>query len=116
MILFVFLFCCFSIYTLVVYTTGTNVLSPEMNENAVKGKILYQKYNCTACHQLFGLGGYLGPELTTTISQPGKGPLYASALLSTGTLRMPDFHLSKEEINQIVEFLKYVDSTVTHYK
>lgn len=78
--------------------------------------MLFQKYNCTACHQLYGLGGYLGPELTTTISQPGKGELFARAILKTGTQRMPDFKLRDEEIDAFIEFLKYVDATAITYK
>ena len=87
-----------------------------MNENAIRGKLLFQKYNCTSCHQLYGLGGYLGPELTTVISQQGKGEFYANAFLKSGTQRMPDFHLSEEEVNDLVQFLKYVDKTAVTYK
>lgn len=78
--------------------------------------MLYQKHNCTACHQLYGLGGYLGPELTTVISQKGKGELYAKAFLQSGTQRMPNFHLTGEEVQDLLEFLTYVDSTAVTYK
>ena len=87
-----------------------------MNETAVRGKSQYQKYNCTACHQLYGLGGYLGPELTTTISQPGKGEAYAKTFLQNGSQRMPDFHLQEKEIHELIEYLKYVDASAVTYK
>ena len=49
-----------------------------MNKEAITGKVLYQKYNCTACHQIYGLGGFLGPDLTIVVSQQGKGEAYKS--------------------------------------
>ena len=36
---------------------------------AGSGKLVWQKHNCQSCHQLYGLGGYLGPDLTNVISQ-----------------------------------------------
>ena len=87
-----------------------------MNKEAITGKVLYQKYNCTACHQIYGLGGFLGPDLTTVFSQQGKGEAYIKAFLQSGTQRMPDFHLSKYDINSLSEYLKYIDSTAVTYK
>ena len=82
-----------------------------MTEGAQKGKLLFQKYNCTACHQLYGLGGYMGPDLTNAMSRSGIGEMYVRALLQNGTERMPNFHLSEEEIKSLVAYLKYVDKT-----
>lgn len=87
-----------------------------MNTSATRGKLLFQKHNCTSCHQLYGLGGYLGPELTTMISQQGKGENYAKTFLKSGSQRMPDFHLSDDAIDDLIEFLKYVDTTAITYK
>jgi nitric oxide reductase subunit C len=78
--------------------------------------MIFQEKNCTACHQLFGLGGYLGPDLTTVISEKGKGELYVRAVLGYGMGRMPDFRFSAEEIDCLVSFLAYVDSTATTYR
>ena len=113
--IFLALFSLFFIYTLFVYTKGAEGPPIAMNEKAIEGKLLFQKYNCTACHQLYGLGGYLGPELTTIISQPGREP-YSRAILKTGTQRMPDFHLNEAEVDNLIEFLKYVDATAITYK
>ena len=87
-----------------------------MNTLAAKGKTLYREFNCTACHQIYGLGGYLGPELTTVMSDPAKGEAYARAILKSGTERMPDFKLTESETNQLVAFLEYVDATAITYK
>lgn len=87
-----------------------------MNKEAIAGKVLYQKYNCTACHQIYGRGGFLAPDLTTVFSQHGKGDSYIKAFLQTGTQRMPDFHLTKNDINNLSEYLKYIDFTAITYK
>ena len=101
----------FVLYSAFVYTTGTELPKIEANPDAINGKLIFQKYNCTSCHQFYGLGGYLGPDLTTVMSQKGKGEVYARAIMKSGTNRMPDFKLSDSEINKLVEFLKYVDQT-----
>ena len=90
---------------------------PEIDlKAAAKGKMTFQKYNCAACHQLYGLGGYLGPELTTVISAPGKGKIYAKAILQKGTQRMPDFKLNDEEIKDLIAYLVAVDASAVTYK
>lgn len=116
LLVFLILFATFFVYSFFVYTSGTKGPVPPMNPKAALGKMTYQKYNCTACHQLYGLGGYLGPELTTVMSDPARGEPFARAILKTGTRRMPDFKLGEEETDDLVEFLKYVDLSATTYK
>ena len=116
---FLTLFFTYAVYTATVYTRGTRdtvQLPDSAYNNIVYGKQIFQDYNCTACHQLYGLGGYLGPELTTTYSDPLKGEPFIRALLKGGGLRMPNFHLKDPEINALVSFLKYVDSSAVSYK
>ena len=107
------------LYSFTVYTKGTEtqiVFSATEQSEINKGKQIFQDYNCIACHQLYGLGGYLGPELTTSYSDPRRGKLYIRAFLQAGSLRMPDFHFKNDEINALVSYLKYVDSTAVTYK
>lgn len=106
----------FLAYTLSVYTTGTAVSTsnPRLDVSAIRGKMLWQKYNCSSCHQLYGLGGFLGPDLTTVSSR--KGHAYAKAIILGGTRRMPYYGLSDNEADDIIKFLSYVDSTASHYK
>lgn len=120
--IFLTLISLFFIYSLVVYTAGTAADrgAAMISERSKRGKLLFQKYNCTACHQLYGLGGYMGPDITNVISAKGKGPVYARAFLQSGTQRMPDFHLSNEELDDLVAYLTYVDKTgispITNFK
>lgn len=105
----------FLIYTAIVATSGTaeDKGQSSFTEECAEGKLLYQEHNCTACHQLYGLGGYMGPDLTNVISAPGKGPQYARAFIQGGTQRMPNFQFSEEEINALLAFLAYVDKSGT---
>ena len=103
----------FFVYSGYVWTYGT--VSPQsvaLTEQVQRGQHLYQANNCTACHQFYGLGGYMGPDLTNVISS--KGPVYASAFLMSGTQRMPNFEFSKQEIEDLVSFLEFVDSMGTY--
>ena len=107
----------FVIYTIVVYTEGTKEkIKPKVDSRITEGKLLFQKHNCISCHQLYGLGGYLGPELTTLMSQQGKGEQYARMFLKYGGPRMPSFNLNHKEIDCLIEYLRYVDATAITYK
>ncbi|MBP9789359.1 MAG: c-type cytochrome [Bacteroidia bacterium] len=106
---FLFLFLAFFVYSFFVYLEGTKVDGVSMSTEAVRGKLLYQKHNCTACHQIYGLGGYLGPDLTKVISSRAKNELVMSAMLRSGSQRMPNFNLNEIEIIEIIAYLKYID-------
>ena len=95
-------------YSANLYLEDTVEIVPA-NELAQEGKILWQDKNCTSCHQLYGLGGHLGPDLTNVYE---KRPVeYIEAFLKSGTKVMPDFHLSQHEIDALVAFLKYTNTT-----
>lgn len=118
-VIFISLFLSYVIYSLVVYTKGTekNISFSVTEQKKINlGKALFQKHNCISCHQLYGLGGYLGPELTTAYTDKYRGEAYMRAFLKNGGPRMPNFNFSKEEIDAVISFLKYVDSTAVTYK
>jgi nitric oxide reductase subunit C len=114
--IFIILIGLFCAYSVVIYTTATtnkiDLPAAEMKMVA-EGKSIYQEYNCQACHQLFGLGGYLGPDLTNAWSDPGRGKIMMIALLQSGGNRMPDFHFNQKQIASLVTYLKYIDATST---
>lgn len=101
----------FVIYNVFIYTEGTSNNYPKMSPKALAGGQLYQENNCTACHQFYGLGGYLGPDLTNVISVKGKGPEYVKAFLNSGVKAMPKFNFTEEEKEQLVAFLTTVDQS-----
>lgn len=88
---------------------GTKTEEGPVSEMAIAGKHLWQKHNCGSCHQFYGLGGYLGPDLTNVVSAKGKGREYARAIMQSGTGVMPNFHLNAEELDQLLAFLEEVD-------
>ena len=100
----------FVVYSAIVYTAEPNLLARRsLTPAASHGQRLYQEHNCVACHQLYGLGGYMGPDLTNVISNSGAA--YARAFISAGSVRMPDFDLNEAEIESLVEFLEFVDGS-----
>jgi nitric oxide reductase subunit C len=106
---FLFLILLFIGYTYFVYTEGTeNVNSPEMNESAIKGRILWQENNCTACHQIYGLGGYLGPDLTNVYRRYGDG---TKGFFNAGKGVMTKYNFTDKEQEYLLEFLKSVDES-----
>lgn len=113
------LFGLYLLYSIFVYTRGTknNVVPAAEEQTKINnGKQLFQQNNCTACHQIYGLGGYLGPELTTAYSDRSRGELYMRAFLKAGGQRMPVYHFSDEEIDALISYLKYIDATAVTYK
>ncbi len=113
--IFASLFIAYISYSLWVYTDGTNTAS-AMGLQEQAGKNIYQKNNCTSCHQLFGMGGFLGPELTTVVSDKNRGILYARTFLQYGGNRMPNFHFTQTEIDAVMAYLQYVDANASTYK
>ena len=85
----------------------------KISQEAAAGKLVWQKYNCQSCHQMFGLGGYLGPDITNAYSDPSKGPLFIKAMVEVGAKQMPAFHLSNQEMTQLLSFMEAMDKTGT---
>jgi len=107
------LFVAFVFYSATVYTSGTAATHTEpMSDAARSGKQIFQDKNCIACHQFYGLGGYMGPDLTNVIST--RGEAYSKAFISAGTARMPNFGLSTDEVDALVAYLDFVDQTGTY--
>lgn len=103
----------FIFYSGYVYTKGTEAAHlPPMNELERHGAEVFQQYNCVACHQFYGLGGYMGPDLTNAISN--RGEAVARAFIMAGTATMPNLGLAPEEVDAVVAYLSFVDKTGTY--
>lgn len=101
----------FLFYNFTLYTSKSDYGTIVLSDKAVKGENHWLKYNCNSCHQLYGLGGYLGPDLTNVFSAKGKGENYIKAMINSGIKVMPKFNLSEGEKDELVQFLKEVDQT-----
>lgn len=96
----------FSIY---LHPFGTAYDKRLNRELVSEGRLVWQKYNCQSCHQFYGLGGYLGPDLTNFMSAPGRGEPFLKAMVKSGIKQMPAFDLTDDEIHKLAEFLKATD-------
>lgn len=102
----------FIIYTSFIYRQPIVVNElPEVSSTVMEGKMIWQNKNCGACHQIYGLGGFLGPDLTNVYSATGKGPAYISAFVTGGTPVMPSFQLEEHEMTALLQYLRHIDAS-----
>ncbi len=76
---------------------------------ADKGKQIWQDKNCTSCHQIYGLGGYLGPDLTNVYSRRTKD--FIISRIQYGTDIMPAYHLDELQLEELIAYLKSLDES-----
>ncbi len=96
----------FAVYSYLVYTAAPmhgTAASSEVRE----GMRVWQANNCAGCHQLYGLGGYMGPDLTNTSSLKGEARIRTFVRYGTG--RMPAHALNDAELDALIAFLTWVD-------
>lgn len=110
-LIFLILVILWTLYNLTIYFSKGIETKVILSSKAMQGQQLWQENNCWSCHQIYGLGGYLGPDLTNTFSNPNKGKEYIKAFLNSGIKSMPKFNFSEDEKEAIAIFLKYIDST-----
>ncbi|MDX1655439.1 MAG: cytochrome c [Candidatus Competibacteraceae bacterium] len=85
----------------------------ELTPQAVQGKQIWEENNCVGCHTLLGEGAYFAPELANVYDR--RGPEFIKTWIkiqptgAPGRRQMPNFHLTDEEIDALVAFLKYVN-------
>jgi nitric oxide reductase subunit C len=100
----------FGLMTLLVYSDYPNEAPVvRLSDEAQAGHTLWLKHNCQTCHQLYGFGGFLGPDLTNYVQ--GMSRARYDRMLTEGGGRMPAFDLPTSERDQILAFLREVDTT-----
>ncbi len=102
------LVCCFVLQTYLVYSDPPPE-TPPLNERALEGRRIWHAKNCQACHQLYGMGGFLGPDLTNVTERINGFRL--RKVLTKGSLAMPAFELERKEIAAVGAFLAAVGKT-----
>lgn len=103
-----FLWYSFSLYR---HSPGNYKRASFVRAKAVEGRLVWQKYNCQSCHQLYGLGGYLGPDLTNVAGKYNSNGDVLKFFFNGGIRQMPRFDMSEKEKNLLVEFLKFTDAS-----
>ncbi|MHC4841723.1 MAG: c-type cytochrome, partial [Planctomycetota bacterium] len=85
---------CFATQTYLVYSDPTGEQNEALSEQALAGREIWLGKNCQSCHQLYGFGGFLGPDLTNAAPRLEQNRL--KELLTVGSRQMPAFNLSDE--------------------
>ncbi len=86
----------------------------NITEQVVLGKKVWEDNNCIGCHTLMGEGAYFAPELANVYNRFGENKGAIMAFIRgrpvegiAGRRSMPQFNLSEEELDAVVEFLKW---------
>jgi nitric oxide reductase subunit C len=89
----------------------------DITPAVVRGKHIWETRNCIGCHTLLGEGAYFAPELGNVYKR--RGPDFIKAWIAAqpsgtpGRRQMPQFNLSEEQLNDLVEFLKWTSNVNT---
>lgn len=88
--------------------------SQNLTEQVAAGKRLWEENNCIGCHTLLGEGAYFAPELGNVYKRFGENKAAIKAFIKSrpaegvpGRRSMPQFNFTEEQLDAIVEFLKY---------
>lgn len=95
--------------TALVYLDDTADARSPLSEPAIAGRRLWHEHNCQVCHQVYGFGGFLGPDLTNAAPRLTRARL--DEVLTGGNAQMPAFHFTPIQIDAILAFLTELDRT-----
>jgi nitric oxide reductase subunit C len=104
-----FLVTAFLVQTWMVYTDPAGREAPPLSEPASRGWQLWHDSNCQSCHQLYGFGGFLGPDLTNAAPRLTEARL--DAILTEGSTLMPPFGFDAGERAALLAFFTELDRT-----
>jgi nitric oxide reductase subunit C len=91
----------------------------QLSDDVVAGKKVFEKHNCNDCHTILGFGGYYSPDLTRVYSRRGEDYIRKSVsqpevVYANSFRKMPQQHLSPQEIDHLIAFFQWVDKIDTH--
>ncbi len=90
----------------------------KLTAQVASGKWVWQKYNCNDCHTILGIGGYYAPDLTKVTAYRDaewlKRFIKNPAKVWPQERKMPNLHLSDQEISDIIAFLSWVGEIDTN--
>ncbi|HEX9021010.1 MAG TPA: c-type cytochrome [Nitrospirota bacterium] len=90
----------------------------KLTAQVASGKWVWQKYNCNDCHTILGIGGYYAPDLTkvTTYRDTDwlKKFINDPEKVWPQERKMPNLHLSDQEISDVIAFLSWVSEIDTN--
>ncbi len=88
----------------------------QITESVALGKKLWEDNNCIGCHTLMGEGAYYAPELANVFDRRGNSDektfkqfmkvwMSIQPLDKPGRRKMPQFHLTEQEVEALADFL-----------
>ena len=75
-----------------------------------EGLAVWRHHNCQVCHQIYGFGGFLGPDLTNIVNDETSDGEFTS-ILTYGLGRMPAFNLNSSDQSAILAYLRRLNRT-----
>jgi nitric oxide reductase subunit C len=90
----------------------------QLDEQVVRGKVLWDTNNCMGCHTILGEGAYYAPELTKVVER--RGAAWLTVFLNDpqamypGQRKMVDYGFTDAEIADVIAFLGWVGNIDTN--
>jgi nitric oxide reductase subunit C len=94
----------FGVQTALVYTDERQ---DPLSDIELRGRALWHENACQVCHQIYGQGGFLGPDLTNVASRLDDSRL--GSLLTVGSGQMPAYRFGPEEVDDLSAYLGALD-------
>lgn len=107
------------------YIVNESSNQDQLTPSVVAGKYVWERNSCINCHTLLGEGAYFAPELGNVwVRYGGKDdPEGARDMLKAwmaaqptgieGRRQMPQFNLTDQELDELVDFLKWTSEIDT---
>jgi len=101
------------------YMVTSSTDSAGLSESVMRGKEIWEEHSCINCHTLLGEGAYFAPELGNVWVRYGgrenadgaraglKAWMRAQPTGVPGRRQMPQFNLSEEELDALIDFLEW---------
>lgn len=108
-----------------VSTVNTMALSNPVTPSVAAGKQIWERHACINCHTILGEGAYFAPELGNVWVRYGgrndaeaardalKNWIKSQPTLIEGRRQMPHFDISEAELDNLVDFFKWVSEINT---
>jgi nitric oxide reductase subunit C len=90
----------------------------KLDAHVAAGKWVWQQHNCNDCHTILGIGGYYAPDVTKVMSY--RDNEWVTRFLKDpekvwpNARKMPNLHLSDQEVADLVAFLTWVNGIDTN--
>ena len=107
------------------YIVNTSTDESTLDEGVIHGKQVWEKHSCINCHTLIGEGAYYAPELANvwvrfggrddpeTARENIKDWIRSQPTGDEGRRQMPNFNLSEEDLDGLVDFFEWVSRIET---